>query len=62
VTRDQFRDNARKFLLMAQMLASFTPTNRDDQAVALLMGVVSDDAKFQQLCDVIGLPADAPTK
>lgn len=61
MTRSDLRKTMTKILAVAAMIASFTPTPRDDQAVALLQGVIGDDDKWDEFCDVLGLPPDAPT-
>ncbi len=56
MNRADFRESARKVLMTAQLIASFTPTNKDDQFVALLAGAVMSDDQFSRLCDLLGIP------
>ena len=62
LSRTDLRQNCRKVLLVAGTLASFTPTSKDDQAVALLQSLIDDDDKFCQLCDLLGLPIEEEDK
>jgi hypothetical protein len=61
MTRSDFKKTAVKVLVMGRALASLTPTDKDDMAVELFAGLIEDPDKFAQVCDLIGLPLDAPT-
>lgn len=56
MNRATFRETLRKIVTIATVAASWTPTNKDDQAVALVASLVEDDDKFNAFCDILGLP------
>lgn len=57
IDRDSLRKTATKFLLIGRTLASITATEKDDLFIELLAGLFEDDLKYQQLCDLLGIPA-----
>ncbi len=55
MSRDQLRETARRYLPVAQLVASMTSTPKDDQLVSLAVAVVNDDRLWNSMCDLLGL-------
>lgn len=56
LTRKELRDYSGKVLMLAGMVAGFTPTQKDDQVVALISHLFVDH--FDEMCDIAGIPPD----
>lgn len=55
LSKDEFKTKALAMLSVAGLLASFTPTPKDDAAVALLTHLFTDTEHFDQLCVLLGI-------
>ncbi len=59
MTKADFKKTALKVIVLAEVAASFTPTNKDDQVVELVGSLFKDDEKFDEVCELLGI-SDAP--
>jgi hypothetical protein len=60
VSKTDLQTGAVAALTLASALAKFTKTSRDDDAVSLLLSIVLDPEKFEQLCKIAGI-VESPT-
>ena len=60
LTRKEFRKYAVKTTVLAQIVVGFTPTERDDAFVELFAHLFNDDAHFEKVCVILGIPPDGP--
>jgi len=60
MTKADFKKNGLKAIALAELVASFTPTPKDDQAVALIGSLFKEDDKFDQVCELLNI-TEAPT-
>lgn len=51
----EFRVASRKIVLVAETIASFTKTEKDDQVVAIFSEAFNNDELFAKLCEVLGI-------
>ncbi len=59
MTKTEFKANSQKIVLVAQTIASFTPTQKDDQVVSIFNNLVNNAEMFDQLCELLGI-TDTP--
>lgn len=55
ISKADFRKNANKMVMMAGVLAGFTPTEKDDAFVALMSALINDPEQFDALCNLLGI-------
>lgn len=59
------KKDLRKYLMTAgsilAIFAGMTSTKKDDAGAALFNGIVLDDDKFDQLCEMLGIEDELPT-
>ena len=55
-SRADFKKNLQKVATLASIVASWTPTPKDDEFVALLGSLIEDEEKFSQICNILGIP------
>ena len=58
ITRAELKQYAQRVVSIAGFVVAFTPTNKDNQVVALLDALINDDADFAKICDLLGIPED----
>ena len=59
ISKADLQSSSVAVLALASTFAKFTKTTRDDEAVALMLSIVLDPAKFDQLCKIAGI-GDTP--
>ncbi|MGL4553979.1 MAG: hypothetical protein ACRC33_22695 [Gemmataceae bacterium] len=56
IDRATLRRHLHQAVNLADMLARFTPTLKDDQAVAVLRHIAECDEMFTAVCNLAGIP------
>ena len=60
ISKSDLQSSSVAILALASTFAKFTKTTRDDEAVALMLSIVLDPAKFDQLCKIAGIGDSTP--
>ena len=55
MTKAEFKTAATRVLTVAKLLAALTPTQKDDQVVAIFDGLVNNQEQFDALCALLGI-------
>lgn len=55
LTKTEFKVFLTKVHMLASIAASFTPTPKDDAAVALIAEIINNQTQFDALCQLLGI-------